>query len=285
MENMKSIKKRVKSIENTKQITKSMQLVSTAKIQRARKRLENSTPFFEETKNAVLLAAGSCVNSKHPYVYNKEVKSSLIIVVGGDRGLCGGYNSNVSREAESHMLKRPDPKVITIGIKIRDYFRRRRRNIIKAYSNISDMPSFEDAAEIGKFALTLFNDGEVDEIYLAYTKFHNMLNLEPVIHKLLPLEIEKKEENEDKGFRYIAFEPDTGTFLKRAVPHYVMARIYEGMVEAEACQHSATLTNMDAAVNNSDKLIEYLSLQYNKLRQSGITQEITEIVGGSIGTD
>lgn len=283
MENMKSIKKRVKVIENTKQITKSMQLVSTAKIQRSRKRLENSTPFFEEMKNAVFLAAGSCVNSKHPYIYNREVKSSLVIVIGGDRGLCGGYNSNVSRVAESHMLQRPDPKSITIGIKVRDYFRRRKRNIIKAYSNISDMPSFEDAAEIGKFAVGLFNDGEIDEIYLAYTQFHNMLNLEPVVRKLLPLEIEKNEEEEEKGFRYIAFEPDTGTFLKRAVPHYVTARIYEGMVEAEACQHSATLTNMDAAVNNSDKLIEQLSLRYNKLRQSGITQEITEIVGGSIG--
>lgn len=281
MENLKTIKTRVKSIESTMQITQSMKLVSTAKIQKARRRIENSRPFFEETRHAVLTAANNAQQKNHPYIKEREVKSTVIIAIGSDRGLCGGYNLNVSRRADSLIRKTDDPKVITVGVKVRDYFRRRRRNVIKAYNDISEMPSFDDAKEIGAYAMKLFNAGEVDEVYLAYTKFINMLQLEPIVERLLPLGVSGEEKEKYTSKDLSDFLPDEETFLTEAIPKYVYTCIYGAMVEAAACEHSARLTSMDSAVKNAERLIDELTLTYNKLRQSSITQELSEIVAGA----
>lgn len=281
MENLKSIKSRVKSIEGTKQITQSMKLISTAKIQKARKRIENSRPFFEETRNAVLTAANNAEQKNHPYIKPRDVKSVVFVVIGSDRGLCGGYNLNVARRADSLIRKSPDPKVITVGVRVRDYFRRRRRNLIRAYHDVSEMPSFDDAKEIGAYTMKLFNSGEADEVYLVYTKFVSMLELNPIVEKLLPLGLSGEDKETYKSKDLAAFLPDEETFLTEAIPKYVYTCVYGAMVEAAACEHSARLASMDSAVKNADKLIDDLSLTYNKLRQTGITQELTEIVGGA----
>ncbi len=286
MASMRDIKRRIKSVNSTQQITNAMYLVASSKLNKAKARLQDTRPFFNETKQVITNIVSGSGNIDHPFLQKREVKSTGVIVVTSDRGLCGGYNVNVNKIA-STAVKSNDDKVITIGSKSRDFFKSR-ANVVESFVGISESPSYEDGVKIGKLALEMFTTGEVDEVYLAYTEFISTLVSEPKLIKLFPLDTEELQGNdEDKqktssaGRALTIYEPSEEAVLEYVIPKYVNTVIYGAMVESAVCELGARMTAMDAATENASEMIGSLNLIYNRARQSAITQEITEIVGGS----
>ena len=278
MASMREIKHRIRGVHNTRQITGAMNMVAASKLQRARAKLENLHPFVEETIRITRDVSALIGDRNNPYIKGRPVNNTLVIVISADRGLCGGYNVNVSKAAYSLLDGKTNEQLITVGTKTRDYFRRRRKNIIRAYQGISETPFYEDANDIGLLAVDLFDSGEVDEVYLVYTEFHSIVSVLPSTVKLLPL---RGEANRAANTGYFDFEPDEGAFLSFIVPKYISTVIFGAMVESAACEQGARMTSMDSATKNSSALINKFTLQYNRARQDAITQELTEIVSGA----
>jgi len=279
MESMQMIKSRIQSIGSTRQITQSMRMVSTAKVQKSRNRMAGNRAFSEQIQRFVGELPRSFGDSRHPYLKGNQSDAAAVIVISGDRGLCGGYNLNVCKEAVA-LADRISGKVrmVTVGVKAKDYFGRRRRKAARSFTGVSETPFFDDAVEIGSIALDWFQRGEVGAVYLVYTRFQTLLSQTPLHSKLLPLEPDAGTESTGIAMR---FEPESDAFLERVVPLYVNAVIYGALLESSACEQSARITSMDAAVKNSDEMIASLTLLYNQARQGAITREITEIVGGA----
>ena len=284
MSSTRAIRRRIKSIGSTQQITRAMNLVAASKLQRAKLKLDSARPFYLETKRVIENLA-SLSGAASPYLRNRPVKSSGFIVIAADRGLCGGYNVNLCKLAGRLVREKNGESIIAVGTKSRDYFRRRRRNIIRTYQGVSETPFYEDAAEIGHLVMDCFDSGEMDEVFLVYTEFRSAMSHEPRAVKLLPVELGADEEtNAAKKANppaYMDFEPGEEELLALIIPKYVNTVIYGAMAEASACEQGARMTGMDAATKNSRELIERLTLKYNRARQGAITQELNEIVGGA----
>lgn len=278
MESIQAIRSRIQSIGSTRQITQSMRLVSTAKVQRCRGRMAESRPFLEQMRLLVEELPAAFRDSRHPYLAGQEAGGAAVLVVSSDRGLCGGYNVNVCREALSLIERLGDARLIAVGTKANEFFRRRRRPADRSFTGVSETPFFEDAREIGGVALDWYGRREVGEVYLVYTRFQSLLAQVPAVRRLLPLQADSTE---GKARAPMRFESEENSFLELAVPFYVHSLIYGAMLESSACEQSARITSMDAAVKNSDEMIDSLTLLYNQARQGAITQEITEIVGGA----
>jgi len=278
MASLREIKHRIHSVHSTQQITRAMNMVAASKFQRARSKMENLRPFVEETIRITHDISAFISDRNNPYLKGRPVNNTLVIVISGDRGLCGGYNINVSKAAYALVNEKPNEQLITVGTKARDYFNRRRKNIIRTYSGVSETPFYEDAADIGLMAVDLYDSGDVDEVYLVYTEFFSAVRIEPKAVKLLPLQPEPGRQA--KG-GYFDFEPNEDTFLSFIVPKYVSTVIYGAMTESAACEQGARMTGMDSATKNSTELINRFTLQYNRVRQDAITQELTEIVSGA----
>ena len=277
MESTQLIKQRIRSIEGTRQITRSMRLVATTKVQKARGRLKVNSSYLEEARYLAALSRHCVYGEKHPYITGKEVKRSLMIVISGDRGLCGGYNVSVIRHGVAKMAELKNPcRVITIGSKARDYFKRRSdHNLLESFTGMSESPFYPVVADIARLILDLYDKGEADEVWLCYTKFISMLLLEPKVVRILPIGEEPAKASA------IRFEPKGAGILSSSVHFYLAAYIYGALLEAACCEQSARITSMDAAVKSADDLISGLTLVYNQARQSAITQELTEIVSGA----
>ena len=280
MESIQLIKTRIKSIDATRQITRSMRLVSTSKVQKARARLLANRPFMEETQRLAGIA-GQCMDGlQHPFLEGREVRCSAVVVIGGDRGLCGGYNINVARHALSLIESLGKVKLITVGSKGREFFQRRLKKeavLLTSFTAMSAVPSFADAVEIAELLLGLYGNGEADEIYICYTQFETMLLQTPKTIRLLPLDLRKREKASD----LMRFEPSGEEFLTQVVSFYVKSVLYGVLLESAVCEQSARITSMDGAAKAADEMIAQLTLQYNQARQGAITQEITEIVRGA----
>jgi F-type H+-transporting ATPase subunit gamma len=277
MESAQSIKLRMGSISGTKQITKSMQLISTTKVQNALRRREWSEPYFAQAQQTVRNLLRFAGNFRHAYVQPEEVGCTVVIVISSDRGLCGAYNTNICKEAYRH-ARQADARYVTVGLKARDYFRRRKKHIERFFRGTSEKPFYEDAKEVAQVALDLYAGGLADKVLLVYTGYESMLVHTPKTIKLLPLE---RVEEKDEKLRLMNYEPGMGELLDYAVPGYVKACVYGALQEAALCEQSARLTSMDAATRSCGDIIDKLSLQYNRIRQGSITQELTEIVGGA----
>jgi len=279
MESIQRVKERIGSIKSTRQIMQSMRLVSTAKVQRARSKMDANRSFTEEITRMLRLASGSVDLRGHRFIKDPaEDCVSAVVVLSADRGLCGGYNVNVCRQANSLIKGLGDVKVITVGQKARDYFRRRMPGkLAESYVGISENPFFSDASDISDKLLSWFRGGEIGVVYLVYTEFKNILVQNAVMKKLLPVE---QEEGAEPVSTYVNFEPSSGSFLSYLVPFYVSSSIYGAMLESSACEQSARLNSMTSAVKNSDDMVEQLILQLNRTRQASITQELNEISGG-----
>lgn len=283
MASMRDIKRRIKSVNSTQQITNAMYLVASSKLNKAKARLEDTRPFFNETRQVIANIVNGSGNISHPYLDKREVKSTGVIVVTGDRGLYGGYNINVNKLAMSAIKNKENDKVIAIGGKSKEYFKTR-ANVVEAFTNISENPTYEDALKVGRLALDMFTSGEVDEVYLAYTEFISTLASEPKLIKLFPLDVNdfKNEEKETTSASALTiYEPSEEAVLEYVIPKYVNTVIYGAMVESAVCELGARMTAMDSATENAEEMIGMLNLVYNRARQSAITQEITEIVSGS----
>lgn len=278
-QSMKDIKRRIRSISSTKQITKAMELVASAKLRKARQRLEMSRPYYETLVRSIREILSSTTGIKHPLLEKREVKNRAFIVITGDRGLAGGYNGNVIRLAESQIEDKEKAVILAVGLKGRDYFKRRGYNVAGEFLNISEEPNFIDAKSIGNLAIELFEDGKVDEVNLVYTRFKSTMSQEPTMLKLLPVE---NMVEEDKGPRtLIEYEPSPEEVLDYLIPKYIHSAIYGALIESSASEQGARRTAMESATDNAEEMIEDLALKYNRARQASITQEISEIVGGA----
>jgi len=281
MESIQRVKERIASIKSTRQIMQSMRLVSTAKVQRARAKMEANRSFSEEIARILRLAVGNADLKNHRFMRENTdalESKSAVIVLSADRGLCGGYNVNVCRQANTLIKGLGGVKVITVGQKARDYFRRRMPDSLAgSHIGISETPIFHSAEEVSADALEWYENGEVDAVYLVYTEFKNILTQNPVAKKILPLE---PEDGEEPVETYVNYEPEIGAFLSHLVPFYMYSTVYGAMLESSACEQSARLSSMTSAVKNSDDIVEQLILQLNRTRQASITQELNEISGG-----
>ena len=282
MASMKDIKRRKESIQSTGQITKAMKLVATVKLQKARGKAENARPYFDamyKTASGMLAKSG---NINHRFLKAGDTNQKAIIVITANRGLAGGYNSNVVKLVTGSGITKEDAKIYSVGNKGREFLTRRGYEIAKDYSEAINEPIYADAMEIGQDVLRAFEDGEVGEIYLAYTSFKNTVVHEPKLVKLLPMSPEDAQSEEDGDERLLMnYEPEEEVALDHIIPKYMNSLIYGALMEAVASENGARMTAMDNATNNADEMISDLSLKYNRARQGSITQELTEIIAGA----
>jgi F-type H+-transporting ATPase subunit gamma len=277
---MKIIKRRITSVRSTQQIMKAMDLVATSKLQKSKQRLETIRPLYNETKRVMDGVRGGSETSGNVFVKQREVKNTAYLLITSDRGLCGAYNTNVCRELFSFLTNAESAEqIFTAGTKGFDFLKRRSRNIVERYVGVSETAFYEDAERIGKQLIALYESGEVDEVYVAYTHFESMMAYEPKIVKILP--VGGDSENEADKPRNMEYEPDADTFLQNAVPLYVSVFIYGAMAESSVCEQAARMTSMNAASKNAGDIIDDLTLTFNRIRQGQITQEINEIVSGA----
>lgn len=281
MASMRDIKRRKESVQSTQQITKAMKLVSTVKLQRAKAQAENAKPYFDKmfaTVTSILEKTGTI---NHPYLTPNGSTKKAVIVISGNRGLAGGYNSNIAKAVIEAGLTPDVTKVYGVGRKGIEFLSRRGYQIAEDDSDMIDEPLFEDAAQLGKTILNAYTEGEVGEIYLAYTRFKNTVVHEPTVLKLLPVEFDEKQKEEGKKEAPMNFEPEPEEALDLIVPKYLNSLIYGAFMESVASENGARMQAMDSATSNADEMIATLSLAYNRARQGAITQELTEIISGA----
>ena len=308
MPSMRAIKRRRLTVKNISQITKAMNLVATSKLQRARSALSAvSKPIkaaFDMTYSA-MQAVDLNDSSLSMLEKRSVITKTAYVLVTSNRGLCGGYNSNVCKELLKHAkANEKDAVVIPLGTKGRDYCRRRGKEIIEL-AEISETPNFADANKVAKTLCDMYEKGEIDEVYIVYTKFITVLALEPIIRQVLPISpdyvrrvvgkhLYEGEEWEDLGFykkpevetinalkQEMEFEPGLEIVLQSIVPWFLGMFIYGALASSLLCEQAARMTSMDSATKNAGDIIEKLTLMFNRQRQSTITQEITEIVSGA----
>ncbi|MGO1468537.1 MAG: ATP synthase F1 subunit gamma [Tissierella sp.] len=275
----REIKRRIKGIGSTKQITKAMELVSSAKMRKRRIMLDKTRPYYNTVLENIKEVLEN-VNVNHTLLKQREVKNALYIIINGDKGLAGGYNSNINRLIHKKFKNDKDSiSLITVGAKSKDFFKGRDYNIIESFVGISEDPKFTDAKKIGNLAMELFKKEEVDEINVVYTDFITTLSYKPTILKLLPSEKIKKE---DSGPTTIVdFEPTPEEVLEFLIPKYIESSIFGALIEASTSEQAARMTAMSAATDNANDIIDELNMEYNRARQSAITIELSEIVAGA----
>ena len=289
MASMRDIKRRKSSIQSTQQITKAMKLVSTVKLQRARQNAEKSEDYFHAMYSTVQSILGRTGSLEHRYLKPGEGGKKAVIIITSNRGLAGGYNSNVVKLITRGELKDEDLSIYAIGKKGKEALQKNYE--IKAdYSYVIEEPAYADAMAISKEVLSAFENGEISEIYLAYTGFKNTVVHVPTLVKLLPVEVSEEtsgkageavKEAEDDNRAPMNFEPEDEEALDMIIPKYVTSLIYGGMIEAVASENGARMQAMDSATSNAEDMISSLSLLYNRARQGSITQELTEIIAGA----
>lgn len=277
---MRDIKRKIRSVNSTMQITKAMELVSTAKLRRARSKMDITKPYFDTVKQAVqdILSEDNSIRMR--YVAEHEIKKTLYIVIAGDRGLCGGYNINAIKAAISEVEDKKDAKFITIGKKAFDIINRYGFEIEDYFLGISEKPEYFDAAQIAKKAMGMFDSGEVDAVKFVYTRFVSTISQSPTMIQLLPIEHDHSREKEATD-EFVNYEPSAEEVLKYVIPKYVESTIYGGLIESSASEQAARRVAMESASDNAVDIIDELSLFYNQARQAAITQEISEIVSGA----
>ena len=277
----KEIKNRIRSMESTKQITKAMEMVAASKLRRAQAQVAASRPYFNTLSSTIRQIVENNRDFSSPYLQERPVNRVLCIVIAGDRGLAGGYNSNILKLAESQ-LQGKDAVVLPIGKKAVDFFHSRKiPAITESYAEAADM-DIGDCFSVSKQLCKAFLAGEFDEVYVAYTNFYSVLSQVPVVKKLLPLAPEAEAEPEAKSIRCdMLYEPSAEKVFASIVPEYLGGIVYGALCESRAAEQAARRTAMDSATQNADEMIADLSLKFNRARQAAITQEITEIVAGS----
>ena len=293
MASMRDIRLRIKSVKQTKQITKAMKLISASKLKKAKSQLEATLPFFNKIQATLKFILHHTEGEEELAYFDKrekvERKKIGYVIVTGDKGLCGGYNNNVMKLAESEMKKFGSDvnlKVFVVGSVGRNYFAKKGYNIDMEFLYTVQSPTLYRARDMADTVIDMFNNGELDEVYLVYTKMITSLTLEPQIFKLLPLEpLDFEETDEEKEeTKYLlnfVFEPSPEIVFARLVPQYLRGIVYGALVESFTSEQSARMTAMDAATRNADELIKKFTLFYNRARQAAITQEISEIIGGA----
>jgi F-type H+-transporting ATPase subunit gamma len=290
MASAREMRLRIRSVKNISQVTRALETVSASKVRKAVAAVTATRSYATKAWQVLRhVAEQPGRESLHPLLADRTtVKKTLVLVVTGDRGLAGAYNSNVIRFVASRFDNNPVPvKFITVGRKGRDLLFRRRKNVMADFSNLPAAPSFADVSAIGRLAVDEFMKGEVDEVFLVYTDFINMARQVTTVKKLLPLELVGAGLVEDFGHQHpgphaaYEYEPDMNEILDEIIPRFTALQVYQAVLESQASEHAARMIAMRNATDNAKELVGALQLAYNKVRQQTITNDILDIVGGA----
>lgn len=279
MPGMKEIKSRIKSVQSTRQITNAMEIVSTTKFKKYSKLVSESRPYEESMRNILAHIATGVKYEKHPlFDGRKEVKSIAILVMTSDRGLCGSFNSSTLKELEKLVkkLKNKNITIIPFGRKAIDFISKKKYNFSESFSKISPEEMNGIAGDISIEIVDKYNNHIYDEVYVIYNKFISALRYDLTCERIIPIARMEAEINSE----YI-FEPNTEYILSALLPRFINLEVYQAILNNAASEHSARKNSMGSATDNADEMIKTLNIKYNRNRQSAITQEITEIVGGA----
>ena len=283
MATLRQIRRRIRTIENTAKITKAMELVAASKMRRAQASALASRPYAEKMRWILANLAETIPfqdpETLHPLLRRREVRTIEIILITPDRGLCGGLPSNLNRHAASFIVERALPvRLICLGRKGRDFFRRAGQPVVAEFIGLSDYPSYDDIIPSARVAIDDYISGQADEVYLIYALFVNTMVQRPEVFKLLP--VEPPTDAAAWAVDYI-YEPSREVVLAELLPRYVERQVYEAALEARASEQSARMVAMRSATENANEMIHELTLAYNKARQESITKEILELAGGA----
>ena len=296
MDTMRDIRRRLTSVMNTKQITESMRLISTRKVQKVRLRLADNRPYLGQYLRIIRILDKADRFIRHGYFTGRGGGAPLVILITGDRGLCGGYNTNAAKEAYTLAGKLGAREIIAVGAKGRDYFSRRQVRVRELFRGLSENPFHDDARRIADIALESYNSGESGEVYLVYTEYRTMLVQEPKAVRLLPLDVSvaanwikpagggeagSAADAEPEAIDQMSWMSENEAFIQYAVSAYLSAVLFGAMLESAVCEQCARVMSMDSAVKNAEKMIGTLTIRFNEMRQGAITQEIAEVVGGA----
>ncbi len=306
MQNMRDIQRRIGSVKNTQKITRAMKMVASAKLKNAQDRAEDARPFFNKTVEVLRGVFTRTSETSHPLLAEREKGRHLVIVITGDRGLCGAYNHKVMDAAEKIVKAEEEISLMVIGRKARDYFRRRETDIMAEYVQLDDYPGYGFANNLADEIIHHFEAEDVNKVSMVYTHFNSALSQTVKTMQLLPVEKfgegekqadtdqermdaetvgEETEggETETKKKKYVdyIFEPSPAEVFDNILPQYLINVIYSALLESKASEFGARMTAMDSATENANEMIDDLTLKYNRARQAEITKEITEIVGGA----
>lgn len=280
MASMRNIKRRIKSVNSTQQITKAMNLVASSKLTKAKQNFDDTKPFFNAIRRVIANVVKGAGNTDNVFLKSRKVKNTGVVILTGDRGLCGGYNTNACKTALG-ITEGKSASYITVGSKGFEFLKNKGCDFAQNYTGISEKPTYEDARAIGEKITQMYQNGDVDEVYLVYTEYISTIASEPKVMRLLPLDTESLGESEKDNLTLTIYEPDDETVLAYVIPKYINTVIYGALVESAVCELTSRMTAMDSATDNATQMLDTLNLHYNRARQGAITQELTEIVSGS----
>ncbi|MCS1352281.1 ATP synthase F1 subunit gamma [Mechercharimyces sp. CAU 1602] len=283
MPNMRDIKRRIRSVENTKQITKAMEMVAAAKLRRAQERAEAARPYAEKLGEVVTSIATGTQGVSHPMLTSRPVKKTGYLIITSDRGLAGGFNGNLLRKLVATVKERHQTEdeytMFVIGRKGLDFLKKRGYPVLDSVVGLPDDLDFADVKAVAKNAVRYYADEQFDELYLLYNEFVNPVTQIPVEKRLLPLEdLAQEESGNSPAYEY---EPSAEEVLESLLPRYAETLIYSAALESKASEQGARMSAMGSATDNASEMIGKLNLHYNRARQAAITQELAEIVAGA----
>ena len=290
MASAREMRLRIRSVKNISQVTRALQAVSASKVRKAIEALMGTRPYASKAWQVLAHIAGQPGRETlHPLLTTRaSVENTLVVVISGDRGLAGAYNTNLIRYVNREFGSWPTPvNYIAVGKKGRDLLLRRRKTVLAEFSNLPAAPSFSDVSAIGRLAVEEYLNGDADEVYLVYTDYINMVKQEPTVRKLLPLEVDTGEgrvetfnSTKRTSAAYI-YEPAESEILDEIIPRFTALQVYQAVLESLASEHAARMVAMRNATENAKELVDGLQLQYNKVRQQSITSDMLDIAGGA----
>ncbi|MDC0761602.1 F0F1 ATP synthase subunit gamma [Brevibacillus sp. HB1.2] len=279
---IREIRRSIKSKKDMRQITKAMKMVAAAKLRRNQDKAEAARPYADKIQEVIASIASGNSGSKHPMLQNRPVKKTGYIVITSDRGLAGGYNANILRRVVNTINEKHKSKdeygIFVIGRKGRDFFSKRNYPLLEEVTGLPASPAFADIKKIAGAAVQMFENEQIDELYLCYNKFQSAISQIPTVKQLLPLEAPESNNARELNYEY---EPSSEEVLADLLPKYAETLVYSALLEAKASEEGSRMTAMGSATDNATDMINRLTLSYNRARQAAITQEISEIVAGA----
>jgi F-type H+-transporting ATPase subunit gamma len=288
MPSLIDIRRRIRAVKSTQQITKAMKMVAASRLRRAQDRIVNARPFAQQMQRVLNSLAARVDPSTHPLLAERNERPDgpiLLIVITADRGLCGGFNTNIVKGAGQFLVEATGPCSLgLVGRKGRDFFRRQAFDVRFEEAGLFNRLQYSDAQSIARHAIEEFTSGNVDRVFMIYNEFKSVLSQRLVTERLLPIpRLDPKEDRERAGIDYL-YEPAPAEIFKELLPRHVEVQVFRALLESAAAEHAARMMAMDAATKNSADLIEQLTLYMNKVRQAAITREIIEVVSGAQAT-
>jgi F-type H+-transporting ATPase subunit gamma len=283
MPSLLDIRRRIRSVKNTQQLTKAMKTVSAAKLRRAQERVMSARPYADQLRNVLASLAGRVENISHPLLEVRPEERTLVVIVTADRGLCGAFNTNLIRATQTFLrenTKKSETSLFPVGRKGRDFFRRREASITSDYVNFFNKLDYGHAKDIAKTIMDLYSESKIDAVYIVYNEFKSAIQQRVSMEKLLPLGRADLGSAQDTPAEYIFEQPPQQVF-DRLLPRYVEIQVYRALLESAASEHGARMAAMDTASRNAGDMIESLTLNMNRVRQAAITREIIEVVSGA----